>query len=105
MLAPKHIAALGELLRQWEMVEPLDVHHHLLAGLEDDVGLDGAGPAGDPLRCVAGAMVGHDEKTVDVRALHHRLKSPVAPGVFGIGEPRVFLRDDRAQARLQLQHG
>ena len=104
VLAPTHIAGPGELLRQREMVEPLDVHHHLLAGLEDDVGLDGAGPAGDPLRCVAGAMVGHDEEAVDVRALHHRLQSPVAPGVFGIGETRVFLRDDRAQARLEVEH-
>src|ERR1700687_3959721 len=41
---------------------------------------------------------------IDACMLHHGLQSTVPAGVFGVGKTRVFLRDDRAQARGELEH-
>src|SRR4051812_8396334 len=103
MLAPAYVAALGELPRQREVVEPLDVHHHRLAGPEDHVGLDGAGPACNPLRRVAGSVVRDDEQMVHIRRLHHGLQCAMPPGIFGIGEAGIFLRADRLEPRRQRE--
>jgi hypothetical protein len=68
MLAPAHVDAHRQALGERQVVEPLDVHRHLLARPEDDVGLDRAGPAGNPLRRIAGAVVGDDQQVVDTRS-------------------------------------
>jgi hypothetical protein len=50
-------------------------------------------------------MVGEDEQVIDAGTIHHLLEGAVSPRVLGVGKARIFLRDDRAQARLQFHHG
>ena len=104
VLPPAHIGVARELPREREMVVPLDVHGHLLAGPEDDVGLDRPRPAGDPLRRVARAVVRDREQVIHIVLLHHSRQGLMPPGVFGVGEARVFLLQDRPQAWLKPQH-
>src|SRR2546422_5835254 len=73
--------------RQREVVVPLDVHGHLLAGPEDDIGLDGPRPAGDPLRRVADAVVGDHQQMIQIMLTHHRRER------------------DRKSTRLNSSHG
>ena len=87
------------------MIEPLDMHHDLLARLEDHVRLDSARPAGDPLRRVARAVVGDDQQMLDARLFHHCLQRATAPRILGVRETGVLLRDDLAQARREIEHG
>ena len=70
--------------RERHVDEPLDMHDHGLARLENDVGLDRSRPAGHPLRRVAGAMIGDDEQVIDLRALHHAAERGMAPRVLGV---------------------
>ena len=70
----------------------------LLAGLEHDVSLDRARPAGHPLRRVAGAVIGDDQQVVDAALLHHAAERLVPARVLGVGEARVFLLHVRAQS-------
>ena len=104
VLPPAHLGVARQLPRQREMVVPLDVHGHLLAGPEDDVGLDGSRPAGDPLRRIADAVVGDHQQMIQIMLLHHRRERLMPPGVFGVREARVLLLDDRPQAWLKPQH-
>src|SRR2546421_377125 len=104
VLAPAHVAVARDFACEREMVVPLDMHHHAAAGLEHDIGLDGARPARDPLRRVAGAMVGDDEEMVDVVLLHDAREPLMAPRVLGAGKPRIFLSDDRAQPLREIYH-
>jgi hypothetical protein len=84
VLAPAHVDAARDAPRERHVVEPLDVHDHGLARLENDVGLDRSRPAGHPLRRVAGAMIGDDEQVIDLRALHHAAERGMAPRVLGV---------------------
>src|SRR5262245_9206938 len=93
MLAPTDVDAFGDPARERQVVQPFHVHRHLHAGAEHHVSLDRARPAGDPLRRVAGAMVGDDQEMVHVMLLHHGAERRVPAGELGVGEARVFLLD------------
>jgi hypothetical protein len=86
VLAPAYLDALRDALRERHVVEPLDVHDHRLARLEDHIGFDGSRPPRHPLRRVAGTMIGDDEEAVDAGSLHHDAERGVAPRVLRVGE-------------------
>jgi hypothetical protein len=98
MLAPAHVDAARDFLRERHMVVPLDVHGDRLARLEDDEGFHGARPPGHPLRRVAGALVGDHQEMIHLGALHDFCKRRAAPDIFRVGKTRVLLLRDRDQS-------
>ena len=103
--APLHIDCGRNDFCQRKVVVPLHEHGHLHAGLEDRQRLNSAGPAGHPLRGIAGAVVGDDQQMIDTMFFHRRAECRMAPRIFRLRKSRVFLRQDRLLTRIQFQLG
>jgi hypothetical protein len=91
VLAPAHVDAHGDALCQRHMVVPLDVHRDGFARPEGHESLDGAGPSRDPLRRVAGPLIGDDHQVIDFALLHEARKRLTSARVFGVRKPRELL--------------
>jgi len=81
-----------------------DVHRHLLAGPEDDVGLDGSRPSGDPLRRVARAVVSHHQQMIQIIACPSPPASARCRRAYSASEKRGTLLDDPPAGVAQPQH-